>query len=167
MKENNNNGLKAGIFFGIFMTIFYSLQNGSIVIGLISGAIAGVIFGFFMGAFAKRQSKKLHENRPGIIEGKEIIWEGQANHFKGLEAVGGRLFLTNDELVFKSHSMNIQNHELVVPLNQIIDIKTTLTLGIINNGVQIITNNNVTEKFVVNNSSKWMEKIREVSGAPR
>lgn len=81
-----------------------------------------------------------------------------ANHFKGAEGVGGWLYLTKDELIFKSHNINIQNHKLAMPLNQIASVKTSFSLGFIPNGLQVVTNDGV-EKFVVFNRKEWVYKI--------
>ena len=46
------------------------------------------------------------------------------SHKKGWERVGGKLFITNNELIFKSHKFNIQNHEQVFDLAKISDVFT-------------------------------------------
>lgn len=40
--------------------------------------------------------------------GETILKEGPANLKRGLEVVGGRLWLTSQRLAFKSHAFNIQ-----------------------------------------------------------
>ena len=55
-----------------------------------------------------------------LIKDEKIESEYSANHFMGFEAVGGKLFITNKRFVFKSHSINIQNHELTI---KYLDIK--------------------------------------------
>ena len=49
-----------------------------------------------------------------------LIKKGSANHLVQFEGVGGRLFLTNQRLFFKSHSFNIQTHEESILLDDII-----------------------------------------------
>lgn len=39
---------------------------------------------------------------------EKIVRRNRANHIKPLEGVGGKLFLTNFRLIFKSHFFNIQ-----------------------------------------------------------
>lgn len=92
---------------------------------------------------------------------KELVMDGGANHFMGIEGVGGWLYLTPDELIFISHSFNIQTHQTIIPLNQIVEAKATLTAGIIPNGLTIITKHGAPERFVVYNRNAWANRINE------
>lgn len=159
MNENTKNVIKSGIFFGIVMGVVFSFLN-DVFTGIIGGIISGVCYGVLMDIFMKRMAKKFEKSKPQIVTDKLIVMEGPANHFKGIEGVGGWIFLTTDELIFKSHLMNIQNHELIIPLNQIIEIRAVLTLGIIANGLKIITVDNKSERFVVNSPKIWVQKIK-------
>ncbi len=151
--------LLAAIPFGITMGLFYGIIQGDFVVGIISGLIMGFLFGFLMIAFVYIQSKKFKKSSSTIVEGKNIIMEGAANHLIKNESVGGWLFLTDDEIIFKSHNFNIQRHQTIIPLNRISDVKPHLTLGFVPNGLQIITCNTV-EKFVVMNRKAWIQKIK-------
>ena len=44
-----------------------------------------------------------------LVDNEKIEFAKGSNHFKG---VGGKLFLTNKRVLFKSHSINVQNHLL-------------------------------------------------------
>jgi hypothetical protein len=88
-----------------------------------------------------------------------IIHSGKANHFKNIEAVGGNLYLFADKLRFKSHSINIQNHELIINLNQIKEVSFFNSLGLVPNGLAIKTIDGKTEKFVVNGRKVWKNEI--------
>lgn len=92
--------------------------------------------------------------------GENIIKEGVANHFKGIESVGGRLFLTNQRIYFISHNLNIQNHELSIPLDQILEVGKRNTLGIVPNGMFINLKTGESEKFVIWGRNDWISKIR-------
>ncbi|EPY2283681.1 GRAM domain-containing protein [Clostridium sporogenes] len=96
-----------------------------------------------------------------VTNGKNVIMDGGANHFKGAESVGGWLYLTSEELIFKSHAFNVQKHETVIPLNQIVEAKAVSTLGFIPNGLHIIINSGTIEKFVVTNRKTWVKKIND------
>ena len=105
--------LKTGLSFGITMTIFFVLKDLlthdnlttkqiiiSIISGVIGGTITGLLFGWLMGLFANSKflTKGVKiDNEPD----ENILFETGANHFKGAEGVGGKLFLTNKRLVFK------------------------------------------------------------------
>ena len=96
-----------------------------------------------------------------LQQGEEIIKKGAANHFVKIESVGGQLFLTNERVVFKSHSINIQTHELSIPFNQIEDIGKRNTLLIVPNGIFIKLITGKIEKFVVWKRNEWISKIKE------
>ena len=96
--------------------------------------------------------------------GKILIHQGGANHFKGIEAVGGKLYLYQDLLHFKSHEFNIQTHSLLIPLNEIKEVGFYNTLGLIPNGLKIIWGDGKTEKFVVQKRKLWREKINNAMG---
>jgi hypothetical protein len=167
--------VKAGLYFGILIAIFsiaedllrsnnYSFNQilKYIALALISGAIAGLVFGFLIGLFMKSK----YVNAAVKIEtetGENILFETLANHFKGIEAVGGKLYLTNKRLIFKSHKLNINNHQLSILLNDIIAINRYKTLGIINNGLSVVTKDNTGEKFVVNDIKEWLSHLTSES----
>ena len=168
--------IKAGLFFGTTMTIFFVLQNLlthsnltakditiSIGSGVFGGALSGLLFGWLMGLFAN--SKRLTKDTKIDIQTDEIIlFETGANHFKGAEGVGGKLYLTNNRLVFKSHKFNIQNHELSINLPDIDKVDRYKTLGLANNGLSVTTIDNKTEKFVVQQIDEWLNQLTEKNG---
>lgn len=146
--------LSAGIPFGFIIGIFTGFLTNA-YLGILTAIILGFSFGLLIIIFVSIQSQKSKKN----TEGKNIVMEGAANHFMGTESVGGWLYLTTEEIVFKSHSMNIQTHETVIPLKQITEVKTSLTVGFVPNGMEIITISGVVEKFVVNKRKIWIQKI--------
>lgn len=91
------------------------------------------------------------------IEG--TVYEGAANHFVGIESVGGRLYLTQDTLIFVSHGLNIQTHRMDIPLKDITEINTRNTLGFVPNGLLVHTALDTQERFVVNKRKTWIAKI--------
>ena len=161
MKDNVKIILQAGIPFGIAMGAFYGIITQSAEIGVISATFHGVFFGVSMRLFVFIQSKKLKKYSSEIMGGEEIIKEDGANHLMGKESVGGWLYLTKKELIFQSHNFNIQKHQTVFLLSHITDVKTSLTLGLVPNGLTITANGKV-EKFVVYRRKEWVQKINEV-----
>lgn len=97
-----------------------------------------------------------------LKKGEILLKEGRANHWKGIEAVGGRLFLTDHRLVFKPHSFNIQIREESISLDQIVSIKPNRTFFILPNQISVELANGKEERFVVWNRKKWMEKIEQI-----
>jgi len=86
------------------------------------------------------------------------IRNGLANHYMGIEAVGGKLFLTNQKLRFKSHSINIQVHEMDIPLDQIVRIEKASGLLAFKQ-INVLLKDGSVEKFVVNNREEWINAI--------
>src|SRR5690606_8202622 len=101
-------------------------------------------------------TKSTHFN---IETGEVAIFQTPANHFKGAEGVGGSLCITGKRLLFKSHNLNVQNHELSISLLDIASVDQYKTLGLINNGIAVHITDNLTEKFVVDKADKWVEQI--------
>ena len=127
------------------------------------GAVAGFLFGWMNGRFEK---SKLVTNtmKIDIKAGETILFETGANHFKGAEAVGGKLYLTNKRLVFKSHKLNIQNHELSIILSGIGKVDRYKAPGLANNGLAVTTSDNKIEKFVVQQPDEWFKQLTEKNG---
>ena len=158
--------MKAGLQFGVVMAIIYVVQSlvsmdsyttknvlVAVVAALLSGALSGVMFSWILGWFV--HSKFLRNSTSIVTEpGEHIVFETGANHFKGIEGVGGKLYLTNKRLVFQSHSVNIQRHGLSINLQNIRETKRYKTIGILNNGIAVTTENH-TEKFVVQKPDQW------------
>jgi hypothetical protein len=93
-------------------------------------------------------------------EGEAVVFQGPANHFKGVEAVGGKLILTRARLRFRSHGLNVQVHDESYPIAAILDVAATRSLGIIPNGLLVTLDDGRREKFVVNGRGEWVAKIR-------
>lgn len=148
-------GVSCGLIMGFFVVIISDLK-----MGLIVALFFALFISFLFMIFILIQSKVSKENNIQNVGDKMILKDGPANHFKGVESVGGWLCLTKDELIFNSHNFNVQNHKTVILLSQITDIKASLTLGIVPNGLTITAKDRV-EKFVVNNRKEWIKKINE------
>ena len=159
MKDSIKTFLLAGGVFGVIMGLFITLAS-NIRVGAMAGTVLGCIFGSLITVFTLIQSRGFKKNRSKLVENKCFLKEGPANHFKGSESVGGWLYLTKDEIIFESHNINIQVHTALIPLNQISELKTSLTLGTVPNGMQIITNDGA-ERFVVYNRKAWINEINK------
>ena len=172
MNFSRKNNVRSGLFFGIAMTVFFILQNllqknnqttKEILISVISGIIAGIVSGFLFGWFMRmfRKSKFLDQaTRIEVNPGEEILFQTLANHFKGVEGVGGKLYLTSKQVIFKSHKLNIQNHKLSIMLSDIDSATRYKTLGMVDNGLMITTRQNKTEKFVVEEVDRWVQLLK-------
>lgn len=163
--------IRAGLFFGVSMAVFFILWDlfinndftqRSIIISLVSGVIEGAISGFIFAwliALFVNSKFLIQSTKIEIAKDETILFETGANHFKGAEAVGGKLYLTNQRLVFKSHKFNIQKHELSIGLSDIAKVDRYKTLGLVNNGLMVMTSENTTEKFVVQQIEEWVSQL--------
>lgn len=147
-------GLLFGIVIGTIVTIISNVWSG-IVIGIILGTLFGLVISLFVFLQSKNFKKDLKS-----FKDKNLIYDSGANHIVRLESVGGWLYLTDNELIFKSHNFNINNHTYSIPLNKIKDVKPFLTLGIIPNGIKVITYDSV-DKFVVYQRKEWIKHIMQ------
>ena len=150
------NSILSGILFGLLFGIYLGFAH-SLTFALLLGPITGLCFGIAIYFFVS--SKKVNTQTQINEDEKDIVYSGPANHFKNAEGVGGKLYLLEDKIIFKSHGFNIQNHECVVDLVQIKEVSFYNTLGLIPNGMMIRLTNNNTEKFVVNKRQNWKNEI--------
>jgi hypothetical protein len=95
---------------------------------------------------------------------ENVVYKGAANHFVGIEGVGGKLYLTSEALIFISHSLNIQRHQMNIPLADIAELEKGNSLGLIPNRLIVHTTAGTHEKFVINNRNVWIEKINSLRG---
>jgi len=158
MKKKNP--IISACFFMAFIAILFIIKYG-LLIGLTGMTAAGLLI--WAGICFFVNSKTVKEQMQ--IDGDDsIVLAGPANHFLNNESVGGKLYLLNDQIHFKSHRFNAQNHEFKIDLNMIKEVKLYNVLGIIPNGMEIQTTTGNTEKFVVNNRDKWKMAIARIKG---
>ena len=160
MKDILKSSFLLGILLGTGIGVYNGIIRNSLIDGIMLGSFIGILSGLASSVFLFFVNRNTKEGIKRITGNENIILDGLANHFKGREGVGGHLYLTKREIIFKSHNSNIQVHQTVIPLNQIIKVKTALTRVLVPNGLHIITQNGV-EKFVVNNRKHWVRKIND------
>jgi hypothetical protein len=97
--------------------------------------------------------------------GEQILKEGFANHLLNGEGVGGKLWLTDQRLYFKSHVFNYQVHDESYPLRQIINVRPKNTLVVIRNGITISLKDGREELFFVWRRNVWITRIQAVLSA--
>ena len=152
-----------GVPFGLFMGLFFALHSGNSS-EFILGLPAGLFFGPTMAAFAAWQASRFTQDPPELQD-EQLLKQGPANHFVGMEGVGGWLYLTDKRLLFRSHRFNIQNHELSMPLADIMEVQTCLTGRIVPNGLRVLTTSGE-ERFVVGGRRRWLVEIRLAKTEP-
>jgi len=151
-------GTVMGLLIGVPAAIFAGIDTG-LKGGIIFGTIMGMLFGLYACVFAEFQSRNFEKTTSQITGGRNVLKKGPANHFMNGESVGGYLFLLDEIIIFKSHNVNINKHQIILPYKKIVDIKPSLTLGLVPNGMKITTSGGEVEQFVVNGRKDWVRKI--------
>ena len=148
----------SGLFFGLFMGLWNGLTSGSLKTGIIAGIVAGgalgVLYTLASALFSKYIEKKAEYMRAEILKNRMIICEGPANHKKGVNAIGGWLFLTNNSIEFYPHKVNIGGQNIIIPSEFVISATTKVNRIII----QTKSENYI---FAVNKSKLWEKSIKE------
>jgi hypothetical protein len=98
--------------------------------------------------------------------GERIVHQSGANLQRGIETVGGHLFLTTRRLIFEAHRFNVQTGRTIIPLRDVEDVWKCWTkfLGLIPifpNSLAVETARGKTYKFVLFGRDAWIRLIRE------
>lgn len=131
---------------------------------IIQGVFFGVFFGIGFPYLIEKVGGKLGEKLkviPEVEVNEHIEIKGPANLFRGIEAVGGMLFLTNRKLIFKSHKINIQKGQTDLDYADMKEVTKRKTAKLIDNGIRILTQDGTAHDFVVNDRNVWFEKLSE------
>ncbi len=100
-----------------------------------------------------------------LAANETLVKEGMANLFKGVEAVGGKLYLTDQRLVFESHAFNVQTGATAIPLETISRVEKTWTkllglIPLIPNSIVVSNDAGEDFKFVLNGKrDAWITAI--------
>ncbi|MEB3357825.1 MAG: GRAM domain-containing protein [Synechococcales bacterium] len=99
-----------------------------------------------------------------LLANESIVKQGAANLQRGLESVGGQLYLTNQRLVFEPHCFNIQRKVAAIPVSAITDVRTCWTkflnlLPLFPNSIAVSTRTNQEYRLVVANRQSWVTAI--------
>ncbi len=99
-----------------------------------------------------------------LKENEQIIKKGAANLQKGLETVGGKLYLTDQRLVFEAHKINIQGGNTEINLSDIQSSEKCWTkfLGFIPlmpNSLAVHTKTGKEYRFVLFGRGAWAAAI--------
>lgn len=104
--------------------------------------------------------------RDDLGDGERILHQSGANLQRGIETVGGHLYLTTRRLVFESHRHNVKTGRTVVRLRDVEDVWKCWTklfglLPIFPNSLAVATAGGKTYRFVLFGRDKWIVAIRE------
>ena len=88
--------------------------------------------------------------------GKKIA----ANYFRGKMAVGGRVTFGESALTFHPHLFNLSHKDETIAYADMQTVGGRDTLGLVSNGVLIVTKDGTEHKFVVNGRDKVVEFLQ-------
>jgi hypothetical protein len=94
-------------------------------------------------------------------QAEDVLGKFGANLFRGVEAVGGRIILTTQRLLFESHGLNIQNEPLAIRLNEIVGVTTCNTLGVVPNGMTVRCKSGEHYQFVLWGRKRAINLIKQ------
>jgi hypothetical protein len=102
-------------------------------------------------------------NTPSLAE-ETSVKDGGANLQRGLETVGGKLYLTNRRLIFESHALNIQTGPTIIPLGTITGTRKCWTkflnlIPLFPNSVAVSTKDGKEYRFVTFDRQAWIDAI--------
>ena len=92
-------------------------------------------------------------------KGERPIAVGAANLFTGIFSAGGKLFLTDKNLYFSAHALNVGRKECKIDLKDITDVKIALNLLISQH--LVVKTNADSYRFVVWHGKDWLAKIQD------
>ena len=141
-----------GLVYGVLMGLFRS----DMTMGIIAGVLFAVLCTVGMAISLRRLEKKSEYLHAEISKVRKIICEGPANHQKGVNAIAGWLFLSEDAIEFYPHKMNIGGQNIPILLDDISNIETK------SNQLKIHTKTNETFIFLVNKANLWKQSIAEI-----
>ena len=100
---------------------------------------------------------------------ERLVKESRANLQRGVESVGGHLYLTDRRLIFESHKFNVQSGATEIPLSDVADMRKVWTkfLGAIPlapNSIALKTTGGQEHRIVCSKRDDWIEAVRSQSG---
>lgn len=101
-----------------------------------------------------------------LRDDEELIRDSAANLQRGIETVGGRLYLTTHRLIFEAHAFNVQSGATVIPLRDVEEMWKCWTkflglLPIFPNSLAVSTSKGKTFRFVIGRRDEWINTVRE------
>jgi hypothetical protein len=102
--------------------------------------------------------------KTSLRNNEQIVKEGNANLQMGLETVGGKIFLTNQRLIFEPHKINTQRSMTEVEINNIQSAIKCWTkflnfLPLFPNSLEVCTKTKQKFRFVLWDRDAWKSGI--------
>lgn len=97
--------------------------------------------------------------------GETLVRQGLANLQRGMEQVGGKLFLTDQRLQFMAHAMNVQTAPLTITLDDVTRVRMRWArflgfIPLVPNAMGVGTASGTEYRFTVWRRRTWRRLIR-------
>lgn len=92
-------------------------------------------------------------------KGERPVAMGLANYFTGIISAGGKLLLTNKNLYFSAHALNVGRKECKIELKDITKVEIALNL-LVSQHLVVYTNSD-SHRFVVYHGKDWLASIKK------
>jgi hypothetical protein len=110
----------------------------------------------------KTEQAKTEQLKTQVTGVDGIIKAGPANYFKGLSNSGGKLILTDTQLIFKPGRLNFRRSIEAIAVKEIVAVERRNTLGVVPNGFGVILRDGKAHRFVVYGREEWIEAVVKV-----
>ncbi len=99
-----------------------------------------------------------------LLPDETVVKEGLANMQRIIGATGGKLFLTNQRLVFEPHALNIRRGAVIIPLSSVAGARKCWTrllnlIPMVPNGLAVSSTEGKKYRFVVWGRQEWVSAI--------
>jgi hypothetical protein len=99
-------------------------------------------------------------------DGERLVHQSGANLQRGIETVGGHLFLTTRRLIFEAHRFNVKTGRTVILLRDVESVWKCWTklfglMPVFPNSLAVASANGKTYRFVMFGRDAWIRLIRE------
>jgi hypothetical protein len=99
-----------------------------------------------------------------LRQGEQVVKQGSANLQRNIETVGGKLYLTNQRLIFEAHKFNVQRGMTEVELSNIQELRPCWTkqwglFPAFPNSLAVCTTDGEEYRFVLFGRSAWAVAI--------
>ena len=140
------------LLFGFFTTVIsgYTLKTG-----LISGVAFGVLYTFGIALFMSFAERKFAYLRTEISKVRKIVCEGPASHKKGINAIGGWMFLSEDAIEFYAHKLNFGGNNIPILFDDIVEVESKRNKIIIKTYEEQFI-------FIVCQAKAWEKSIKDI-----
>jgi GRAM domain len=99
-----------------------------------------------------------------LMPGETVVKEARANLQRGVESVGGHIYLTDQRLIFESHRFNVQRGATIIELSDVVDVEPIWTrfLGVLPsfpNSIRVRTRDGEEQRIVCSKRGEWIDAI--------